>query len=355
MSFEKETAEAVALLKALINIPRTSRNETEAADYLQHAMEQRGLKTYRKDNNLWTMSSEWDNNKPTLLINAHIDTVKPVAGWLTDPNCAIEENGKITGLGSNDDGASLVSLLAVFGLLTQHVQKYNLIYAASAEEEVSGKQGIENLLPDLPHIDLALVGEPTGMQPAIAEKGLMVIDATAIGKSGHAARNEGINAIYKALEDIQWICNNPLPKESDLLGPVKMTTTMIQAGTQHNVIPDKCTFVIDVRSNECYSNEEIFHHLEQHLGSELKARSFRLSSSGISVENPLVKRILSLGKEPFGSPTLSDQALMRFPSVKMGPGQSSRSHTANEFIMIDEIADAIATYYEVLDGLDIKN
>lgn len=353
MIFEKETDLAVSLLKSLINIPRTSRNETEAADFLQQQMEARGLKTSRKDNNLWSLSPNWDDSKPTLLLNAHIDTVKPVAGWITDPNTAILADGKLTGLGSNDDGASLVALLAVFQLLNQHPQPYNLIYAASAEEEVSGKLGMESLLLSLPKIDLALVGEPTGMQPAVAEKGLMVIDATAHGKSGHAARNEGVNAIYKALEDVQWVCDNPLPKQTGLLGPVKMTTTMIQAGTQHNVIPDKCTFVIDVRSNECYTNEEVFHYLEQNLGSELHARSFRLSSSGISLENALVKRVLALGKVPFGSPTLSDQALMRFPSLKMGPGQSSRSHTANEFILVSEIADAIETYYQVLDGLHI--
>lgn len=353
MDFDKATSDAVALLLQLIQIPSVSRDETNAADHLFHVIEERGLKPQRKNNNIWLKGGHWDDAKPTLLLNAHIDTVKPVAGWATDPFTPQFDGEKIVGLGSNDDGASLVSLLAVFQMLNAQPQPYNLLFAASAEEEVSGKNGIEALLPDLPHIDLGLVGEPTGMQPATAEKGLMVIDATAIGKSGHAARNEGINAIYKAVEDIQWICNNPLPKQTDLLGPVKMTTTMIQAGTQHNVIPDKCTFVIDVRSNECYSNEEIFGLLQQHLGSELAARSFRLSSSRISHDNNLVKKLIGMGKTPFGSPTLSDQALMRFPTLKMGPGQSSRSHTANEFVLVSEINDAIQTYYQLLNGLTL--
>ena len=354
MSFERETEEAVSLLKTLIAIPSTSRNETEAADALQREIELRGYRSGRKDNNIWIMGPAMETSKPTLLLNAHIDTVKPVAGWSTDPFTPVEKEGRIYGLGSNDDGASLVSLLAVFGLLSTRTQPYNFIFAASAEEEVSGKQGMESLLTDLPPIDLALVGEPTGMQLAVAEKGLMVIDATAHGKSGHAARNEGINAIYKAIADVEWIRTHPLPLQSDLLGPVKMTTTMIQAGTQHNVIPDQCTFVVDVRSNELYTNEEIFSYLQQNLGSELKARSFRLSSSGISLANPLVVKALGMGCKPFGSPTLSDQALMHFPSVKIGPGESSRSHTANEFIAADEIAQAINTYYSLLDGLDIQ-
>lgn len=354
MRFEEEKQEAVQLLKELIAIPSTSRNEKDAADHFQQAIEMRGYQTCRKDNNIWIMGPAPELSKPTLLINAHIDTVKPVAGWNTDPFTPVEQDGKIYGLGSNDDGASLVSLLAVFGLLTQHDQPYNLIFAASAEEEVSGKNGMESLLLDLPKIDLALVGEPTGMQIAIAEKGLMVLDCTAVGKSGHAARNEGINAIYKAIEDIEWIRTHELPLKSEQLGPVKMTTTMVNAGTQHNVVPDRCTFVVDVRSNECYTNQEIFEILKKNLKSELQARSFRLSSSGISLENPLVKRAIELGCQPFGSPTLSDQALMHdFPSAKLGPGQSSRSHTANEFICIKEIEDAIDLYYDLLDGLKI--
>lgn len=340
------------MLRQLISIPSTSREEKDVADCLEQVMLVRGFQVCRKSNNLWAMAPAPEVDKPTLLINAHMDTVKPVAGWQTDPFTPVDKDGCIYGLGSNDDGASLVSLLAVFGLLCQKSQPYNLIFAASAEEEVSGKNGMESLLLDLPHIDLALVGEPTGLDIAVAEKGLMVLDCTAVGKSGHAARNEGINAIYKAIEDIQWIKDNELPLKSDLLGPVKMTTTMVNAGTQHNVVPDQCTFVVDVRSNECYTNQQIYEILKQNLSSDIKARSFRLSSSGISMDNPLVKRAISLGSKPFGSPTLSDQALMHdFPTCKLGPGQSSRSHTANEFIKISEIEEAIDFYFDLLDGL----
>ena len=261
------------------------------------------------------------------------------------------DNGKIYGLGSNDAGASVVSLFQVYRHLSITEQAYNLIFLASCEEEVSGKNGIESVLPQLPPITLGIVGEPTEMQPAIAEKGLMVLDVTAYGKAGHAARNEGVNAIYKVLEDIQWFRDYKFPKESSLLGPVKMSVTQINAGTQHNVIPDTCTFVVDIRSNECYSNEELFKEISARLKSEAKARSFRLNSSHISAEHPFVKRAVKLGRVPFGSPTLSDQALMKFPSVKIGPGKSSRSHTADEYIMVSEIEEAIRLYIEMLDGL----
>ena len=286
-----------------------------------------------------------------MLLNAHIDTVKPVAGWKRDPFKATREGSRIYGLGSNDDGASLVSLLHVFAALTKHSPKggagrglYNLVFLASAEEEVSGKGGIECVLPLLPKIDVALVGEPTGMQPAIAEKGLMVLDVTAHGKAGHAARDEGDNAIYHAIEDIEWFRNYKWEKVSPLLGPVKMTVTIVNAGTQHNVIPDTCTFTVDVRTNECYTNREIFDEIGKNIKSEVKARSFRLGSSSIDIGHPLVRRIIEFGGKPFGSPTLSDQALMPFPSLKMGPGQSSRSHSADEFVEMDEIRQAIEVY-----------
>jgi acetylornithine deacetylase len=238
----------------------------------------------------------------------------------------------------------------VFRVLSQKTLPYNLILALSAEEEVSGKNGMEHLLTVMPKIDVALVGEPTGMHPAIAEKGLMVLDLTAHGKAGHAARNEGDNAIYHAMDDIAWFRNYQFPKQSELLGPVKMSVTIINAGTQHNVVPAECTFTVDVRSNECYSNEELFSIISQNVKSEVKARSFRLSSSGIDVNHPLVQRAVALGRKPFGSPTLSDQALMRFPSFKMGPGESPRSHTANEFVKIDEIREAISIYLNMLDA-----
>lgn len=345
-------SEATGVLKSLIAIPSLSRDEEKAADYLQNYIELQGMATGRKGNNVWCLSPMFDLNKPTLLLNSHIDTVKAVNGWRKDPfTPTLESNGKLYGLGSNDAGASLVSLLQVFLQLCRTTQKYNLIYLASCEEEVSGKGGIECVLPELPPIHFAIVGEPTEMQPATAEKGLMVLDVTAYGKAGHAARNEGVNAIYKVLEDIQWFRDYKFPKESSLLGPVKMSVTQINAGTQHNVIPDTCTFVVDIRSNECYSNEELFKEISAHLKSEAKARSFRLNSSHISAEHPFVKRAVKLGRVPFGSPTLSDQALMKFPSVKIGPGKSSRSHTADEYIMVSEIEEAIRLYIEMLDGL----
>ena len=335
---ESLTERAVELLCRLIEVPRFSGEEEAAADLLQDYMENElGLEVKRDFNNLWSVQPNFDAEKPTLLLNAHIDTVKPVAGWQRDPFKATREGDRIYGLGSNDDGASLVSLLHVFAALKDQDTKYNLVFLASAEEERSGKCGIEHVLPLLPKIDVALVGEPTGMQPAIAEKGLMVLDVTAHGKAGHAARDEGENAIYKALEDIEWFRNYKWEKVSPLLGPVKMSVTIINAGTQHNVIPDTCTFTVDVRSNECYTNREIFDEIGKNVKSEVKARSFRLGSSGIDVNHPLVQRIIELGGKPFGSPTLSDQALMPFPSLKMGPGESKRSHSADEFVEIGEI------------------
>lgn len=343
-------AEAAGLLKSLIAIPSMSREETEAADFLQNYIEAWGMNTGRKGNNVWCLSPMFDLKKPTILLNSHIDTVKPVNGWRKDPFNPQEENGKLYGLGSNDAGASVVSLLQVFFQLCRSTQSYNLIYLASCEEEVSGKEGIESVLSQLPPIEFAIVGEPTEMQPAIAEKGLMVLDVTATGRAGHAAREEGDNAIYKVLEDIAWFRDFRFEKVSPLLGPVKMSVTQINAGTQHNVIPDRCTFVVDIRSNECYSNQEIFDEIQKHILCEAKARSFRLSSSHIAETHPIVKKAIALGRTPFGSPTLSDQALMPFPSLKMGPGKSSRSHTADEFIFLHEIEEAIDIYLQLLNS-----
>ena len=349
------TAEAVGLLQSLIAIPSVSRDEQRAADCLQQYIELQGMETGRRGNNVWCLSPMFDLRKPTLLLNSHIDTVKPVSGWRHDPfRPVLEANGKLYGLGSNDAGASVVSLLQAFLQLCRTTQPYNLIYLASCEEEVSGKEGVESVLPQLPPIDFALVGEPTEMQPAIAEKGLMVLDVTATGRSGHAARDEGDNAIYKALDDIAWFRDYRFPKESSLLGPVKMSVTMLNAGTQHNVIPDRCSFVVDIRSNECYTNQELFDLVVPHLKCEARARSFRLGSSHVPPEHPMVRRALSLGRTPFGSPTLSDQALMPFPSMKMGPGKSSRSHTADEFVFVKEISEAIGLYLDLLDGTPLK-
>lgn len=347
------TTEAITLLSSLIGIPSISREEEAVANFLQNYIEESGIMTGRSGNNIWCISPNFDLNKPTILLNSHIDTVKPVNGWRKHPFTAKTEDGKIYGLGSNDAGASVVSLFQAYRYLSATEQAYNLIFLASCEEEVSGKNGIESVLPQLPPIALGIVGEPTEMHPAIAEKGLMVLDVQAHGKAGHAARNEGDNAIYKVLQDVQWFRDFQFEKTSSMLGPVKMSVTQINAGTQHNVIPDLCTFVVDIRSNECYSNEELYQEICSHVQSEVKARSFRLNSSHISADHPVVRRAISMGRTPFGSPTLSDQALMKFPSLKMGPGNSSRSHTADEFILISEIEEAIRMYIELLDGLKI--
>ncbi len=357
------------MLKALIATSRTSRNEAAAATLFADFMTAKGFTPCREANNVWVIASDYDEHKPTLLLNAHLDTVKAVEGWTRDPLTPTLEGDRLYGLGSNDDGASLVALTQAFCQFA-NLQKqrfnasrtFNLILLASAEEEVSGRDGIERALPLLPKIDVALVGEPTGMLPAIAEKGLMVLDITAHGRAGHAARNEGDNALYHALDDITWIRNYQFPKVSPLLGPVKMTPTIIQAGTQHNVIPDRCTFTVDVRSNECYTNQEIYETVQAHVQSEVHVRSFRLGSSRIAPEHPLVQAILSLGptvdglpRQTFGSPTLSDQALMSWPSLKMGPGQSARSHTADEFIRIPELQAAIADYIQLLNNLKLNS
>ena len=353
MTQEQYVSDAVQLLKKLIATPSVSRNEKDAADLMEQTIRSYGFEPQREANNLWIIDPHYDESRPTLLLNAHIDTVKPVASWSRDPFSPDVEDGVLYGLGSNDCGGGLCSLLQIFRMLTEKPQSYNLIYLASAEEEVSGKDGITRALPLLPHIDLAIVGEPTGMNPAVAEKGLMVLDVIAHGKSGHAARNEGVNAIYEALDDMRWIRDYKFEKVSEFLGPTKMTLTVVNAGTQHNVIPDKCTMLVDIRTNEFYDNEEVYEFIRQHLKSEVKAHSFRLKSSRIDPEHPLIRKCVAMGMKPFGSPTLSDQALMHFPSFKLGPGESSRSHSANEFIRISEIRDAIAKYETLLDGCAI--
>lgn len=342
--------DAVALLRQLIATPSFSRNEERAADIMEAAMRQYGLAPRREGNNVWAVSPCFDSAKPTLLLNAHIDTVRPVATWTRDPFAPSVEGDTLYGLGSNDCGGGLTTLLQTFRHITRRSQPYNTIYLASAEEEVSGHDGVSRVLPLLPPIDVAIVGEPTGMQPAIAEKGLMVLDVIAHGKSGHAARNEGVNAIYEALDDMQWIRHYKFERESELLGPVKMTLTVVNAGTQHNVVPDTCTMLVDIRSNELYTNEEIFDIVRSHVKSEVRAHSFRLHSSRIDPTHPLVRRCTEMGLTPYGSPTLSDQALMPFPSFKLGPGESARSHSADEFIRIREMEQALDIYTKLLDG-----
>ncbi len=350
MTAQQYTGEAVSLLSHLIATPSVSRDERRAADIMEEELTRCGFTPHREANNVWAIGPCQRENRPTLLLNAHIDTVKPVASYTRNPYEPSLEDGTLYGLGSNDCGGGLVSLLQVFRELSASERcPYNLVYLASAEEEVSGKDGISRALPLLPHVDVAIVGEPTGMQPAVAEKGLMVVDITAHGKSGHAARNEGVNAIYEALDDLCWIRSHRFDRVSRFLGPTKMQATVVNAGTQHNVVPDECKIVVDVRTNELYTNEEVFDIISSHCKSECRARSFRLHSSRIDLNHPLVERCVALGLQPFGSPTLSDQALMPFASLKLGPGQSARSHSANEYIKVSEIEHAIGLYLRLLE------
>lgn len=350
MTAQQYTGEAVSLLSHLIATPSVSRDERRAADIMEEELTRCGFTPHREANNVWAIGSCQREDRPTLLLNAHIDTVKPVASYTRNPYEPSLEDGTLYGLGSNDCGGGLVSLLQVFRELSASERcPYNLVYLASAEEEVSGKNGISRALPLLPHVDVAIVGEPTGMQPAVAEKGLMVVDITAHGKSGHAARNEGVNAIYEALDDLCWIRSHRFDRVSRFLGPTKMQATVVNAGTQHNVVPDECKIVVDVRTNELYTNEEVFDIISSHCKSECRARSFRLHSSRIDLNHPLVERCVALGLQPFGSPTLSDQALMPFASLKLGPGQSARSHSADEYIKVSEIEHAIGLYLRLLE------
>jgi acetylornithine deacetylase len=340
------------LLSNLIRNPSFSKQEAAAADVLESFFKIQGLKTNRKDNNVWVLNKYFDPAKETILLNSHHDTVRPGSDWTRDPFIPIIEDDKLYGLGSNDAGAALVSLIAVF-LHYYDAQNldFNLIMLASAEEEISGLNGVESVIGSLGKIDFGIIGEPTGMQMAIAEKGLMVLDCLAEGTSGHAAKESGINAIYIALEDIKWLRNYRFPLTSDVLGPIKMTATMIESGSQHNVIPDTCKFVVDVRNTDSFSNEEVLQIIKDNMKSQVIARSTRLQPSAISGDHVLVKTAKNLGIKTFGSDTLSDQALMNFPTVKMGPGDSLRSHTADEYIKLNEIQKGIEIYIQVLDKI----
>lgn len=354
MQIDAVFSDAIEMLKMLISTPSISREEKTVADMVENLLIQMGFTPNRKGNNLWITAPGFDSSKPTILLNSHIDTVKPTGNWDSDPFTPIIRENKITGLGSNDAGASVVSLLAAFRLLTQKAQPYNLIYSATAEEEVSGLNGVSSILPELGNIDLGVVGEPTQMQMAVAEKGLLVVDGTVYGKAGHAARNEGVNAIMEALPVIEWFRDFHFEKESRFLGPVKMTVTGINAGSQHNVIPDQCRFMVDIRVNECYTNEEVLDHLRKMVKCQLVPRSTRLNSSSIPETHPIVVKGKKLGLLTYGSPTTSDQAVMAFPTLKIGPGDSARSHTANEFILTPEIKQGIEIYTQLLDGLQLS-
>lgn len=359
---------AVSLLKELIATPSFSKEEDQTAGIICRFLGERGVVHYRSGNNVWAKNKYFDESKPTILLNSHHDTVKPNKGYTLDPFTPIKKDKKLFGLGSNDAGGALVSLIVTFLYFYEKENlKCNLILAATAEEEISGTNGIESLLDDELFIGArdssagfpyrgqgrewaAIVGEPTQMQMAVAEKGLLVLDCIAHGKAGHAAREEGENALHKAMKDIEWISAYQFSKVSDLLGPVKMSVTVIETDNkQHNVVPAQCMFVVDVRVNELYTHEEIIELVKQNVQSEVIPRSIRLRSTSIAVEHPLVKAGLNLGRTYYGSPTTSDKALMPFPALKIGPGDSARSHTADEYIYISEIEQGIELYIQLLN------
>ena len=342
---------AIDLLKELIATPSFSKQEDQTAGILCRFIGERNIVHTRVGNNVFALNKYYDEQKPTILLNSHHDTVKPNPQYSKDPFAPIVEDGKLYGLGSNDAGGCLASLLAVFlHFYEKENGHYNVIFAATAEEEISGTGGIEYTLPYLPKIDCAIVGEPTQMQMAVAERGLMVLDCISHGKAGHAARNEGENAIYKALKDISWFNSYQLDKVSPLLGPSKMSVTVIETENKaHNVVPAVCKFVVDTRINELYSFEEVIDLIKANVDCEVKPRSTRLRSTSIALDHPLVKSGTALGRTYYGSPTTSDKALMPFPALKMGPGDSARSHTADEYIFIEEIKEGIALYINLLN------
>ena len=338
----------------LIATPSVSREEGLAADIMEAELSKWGFTPRRKGNNVWAVATEYDAAKPTILLDAHLDTVKPNGEWTRDPFTPMVEDGKLYGLGSNDTGGNIVAMLAAFVRLSHTEQPYNLIFLASAEEEVTGIGGVRSVLGELGQIDFAIVGEPTLLQPAVAERGLLVLDCVAHGKSGHAAREEGENAIYKALKDVEWFRTYRFERMSELLGDVKMTVTGIEAGTQHNVIPAECRFMVDIRVNECYTNEEVLEEVRRNVECDVTPRSTHLNSSAIALTHPAVERLVAMGREPFGSPTMSNQAVMPFATLKLGAGDSARSHTADEYILLQEIDEAIEVFYSLLDGLKIE-
>lgn len=346
------TQSATELLKDLIRTQSFSREEDKTADRIASYLQEHDVDIQRSGNNVWAVHGK-DESMPLVLLNSHHDTVKPNSGWTMDPFTPVEKDQKLFGLGSNDAGGALVSLLAAFLYLRKQGDlNFRLVYSATAEEEISGRGGVESILSQLGPIDLALVGEPTEMQPATAEKGLLVLDCLAHGVAGHAARDIGENAILKAIQDIQWFYSYTFPRESELLGPVKMSVTIIEAGSQHNVIPDACRFTVDVRTTDTWSNTDVLEEIRRHVKCEITPRSVRLDSSALPPDHPAQKVIRSLNLQPFGSATCSDQGVIPFPSLKMGPGRSERSHTADEFIYLKEIEQGITGYVEFLEELN---
>ncbi|UKJ07622.1 M20 family metallo-hydrolase [Solitalea lacus] len=342
--------DAIELLKKLISIQSFSKEEDQTGDVIEAFLKERSVFTFRKIHNIWAFNKHYDPKKPTVLLNSHHDTVKPNKGYTKDPFSPIVEDGKLYGLGSNDAGGCLVSLMATFLYFHEKEDlKYNIAFAASAEEEISGYNGIELIVPELGPVEFAIVGEPTQMHLAIAEKGLMVCDCVAYGRSGHAAREEGDNAIYKAIKDIQWLSTYQFPKVSPFMGPIKMSVTIINAGSQHNVVPDRCEFTVDIRVTEQYTHEELLETVRANVSSEVTPRSMRMRSSSIAETHPIVQAGLTLGRTTYGSPTTSDQALIPVPSLKLGPGDSARSHTADEYIYLNEIEEGIDLYIKILE------
>lgn len=347
---DTEVNKAIGLLKQLISIPSFSREESATADLLYDYLKHEGVVVNRSGNNVWAVNRFFNPAKPTILLNSHHDTVKPNPGYTRNPFAADMQDGKLYGLGSSDAGGPLTALISAFlHVYNEQALTFNVVLAATAEEEISGSGGIESIWSSLPPIDFAIVGEPTSCKMAIAEKGLLVLDCVARGKAGHAARDEGENAIYKALSDLQWFRDYRFPRLSDTLGSVKMSVTQIEAGKQHNVVPAECRFTVDVRVTDAYTLEEVLAEISKNVSCEVRPRSVRLRPSGIAASHPLVVAAKNLGIETYGSPTTSDQALISVPSVKIGPGDSARSHSADEFIFIEEIRDGIALYIRLLN------
>lgn len=337
----------------MIAIPSTSGDEGPVADLLAARVAAEGYAPHRSGNNLWICSHNFAADRPTVLLDAHIDTVRPSAAWSCDPFEPTVENGRLYGLGSNDTGGNVVAMLAAFLDLDSRPQPCNFIWLASAEEENTGKGGIKSVVPQLGRVDLAIIGEPTEMNAAVAEKGLLVVDCIAHGRAGHAARNEGVNALYKAVDDIEWFRNFKFPLHSELLGDVKMTVMGISAGSLHNVVPAECRFTVDIRVNECYTNAEVLAIIRSHVGSEVVPRSIDLGSSSIPLSHPIVQRAVALGRTCYASPTTSNQAVLPYVSLKIGAGNSARSHSADEYILLDEIAQAIDIFIKLLDGYEV--
>ncbi len=352
MTREQRNEQAIELLKKLIATPSFSREEDKTADILEGFLLDHHIPVRRKDNNVWAVNKHFNSSRPTLLLNSHHDTVKPNPGYTRDPFRPTVEDGKLYGLGSNDAGGAAVALTSAFVHLYEETDPhYNLVLAITAEEEISGTNGIESLLPELPPLDCAIVGEPTLMDVAVSEKGLLVVDCVAIGKAGHAARDEGDNAIYRALQDIEWFRTYGFPKTSPTLGKVKMSVTVIQAGQAHNQVPAECRFTVDVRVTDAYTLNEVLDTIRQNTHCTVTPRSLRLKPSGIPADHPLVRAAEAMKKTLYGSPTTSDRALIPVPSIKMGPGDSGRSHSADEYILVREVVDGIDGYVELIGKL----